>query len=74
MLVKNCQDSQGETPLMEAACAGDLELCKALVEAGADVVHEPRLLERQLWTDFSGLAVVVSICRAPAFPLLLAET
>lgn len=36
----NCQDSQGETPLMEAACAGDLELCKALVEAGADVVHE----------------------------------
>lgn len=30
----------GETPLMEAACAGDLELCKALVEAGADVVHE----------------------------------
>ncbi|CAE7346898.1 unnamed protein product [Symbiodinium natans] len=36
----NWQDSQGETPLMEAACAGDLELCQALAEARADILHE----------------------------------
>lgn len=59
----NAQNLAGETPLMMAAMKGNLALCEALIERGADV-------DRPGWTPLHYAAAGSSL---PALRLLLAE-
>ncbi|MBA3596564.1 MAG: ankyrin repeat domain-containing protein [Methylibium sp.] len=59
----NVQNPDGETPLMKAAMKGNIALCRALIERGADV-------NRPGWTPLHYAAAGDSL---PALRLLLAE-
>lgn len=59
----NVQNPAGETPLMKAAMKGDLAVCRALIERGAQV-------NRRGWTPLHYAAAGNSL---PALQLLLAE-
>eukprot|EP00435_Cladocopium_sp_Y103_P068449 s210_g31.t1 len=43
----NAADLSGEPPLIEAACAGDVEVCQLLLEANADASPESSVLRRK---------------------------
>lgn len=59
----NVQNPAGETPLMMAAMKGSLDVCKALIERGADI-------NRSGWTPLHYAAAGSSL---PALQLLLAR-
>lgn len=59
----NAQNAAGETPLMMAALKGDIAVCKALIERGAEV-------NRRGWTPLHYAAAGNSL---PALQLLLAH-